>query len=50
MHLKSSDSSLSDVETYFLDLLQKDDSLSSGIAAIKTLLMVLEKTECKWHK
>uniref|UniRef100_A0A8D8JD74 Translation initiation factor eIF2B subunit alpha n=3 Tax=Culex pipiens TaxID=7175 RepID=A0A8D8JD74_CULPI len=34
-----------DVETYFLDLLQKDDSLSSGIAAIKTLLMVLEKTE-----
>ncbi|XP_055612811.1 translation initiation factor eIF-2B subunit alpha [Uranotaenia lowii] len=34
-----------DVEHYFLDILEKDDSLSSGIAAIKTLLMVLEKTK-----
>ncbi|XP_058811971.1 translation initiation factor eIF-2B subunit alpha [Topomyia yanbarensis] len=34
-----------DVERYFLGILDKDDSLSSGIAAIKTLLMVLEKTK-----
>ncbi|XP_055544140.1 translation initiation factor eIF-2B subunit alpha isoform X1 [Wyeomyia smithii] len=34
-----------DVEQYFLGILDSDDSLSSGIAAIKTLLMVLEKTK-----
>ncbi|XP_065074207.1 translation initiation factor eIF2B subunit alpha [Ochlerotatus camptorhynchus] len=34
-----------DVAKYFIDILDKDDSLSSGIAAIKTLLMVLEKTK-----
>lgn len=36
-----------DVEKYFSDLLNKDHNLSAGIAAIKTLLMVLEKTKCK---
>lgn len=40
--------SFADVEKYFLDILDKDDSLSSGIAAIKTLLMVLEKTKCEF--
>lgn len=35
------------VEKYFSDLLSKDQSLSAGVAAIKTLLMVLEKTKCK---
>ncbi|XP_058456076.1 translation initiation factor eIF-2B subunit alpha [Malaya genurostris] len=34
-----------DVEQYFLGILDEDDGLSSGIAAIKTLLMVLEKTK-----
>lgn len=34
-----------DVAKYFIDIVDKDDSLSSGIAAIKTLLMVLEKTK-----
>lgn len=28
-------------------MLEKDDNMSPGIAAIKTLLMVLEKTKCK---
>lgn len=36
-----------DVEKYFSQLLNKDKSLSAGIAAIKTLLMVLEKSKCK---
>lgn len=34
------------VEEYFSKLL-KDDDKSAGIAAIETLLMVLEKTNCK---
>ncbi|XP_055615885.1 translation initiation factor eIF-2B subunit alpha isoform X2 [Toxorhynchites rutilus septentrionalis] len=42
---KISSTLMEDVEKYFLDILEKDDSLSSGIAAIKTLLMVLEKTK-----
>lgn len=36
-----------DVEKYFSHLLSEDKGLSAGIAAIKTLLMVLEKTKCK---
>lgn len=36
-----------DVEKYFSNLLSEDQSLSAGIAAIKTLLMVLKKTKCK---
>ncbi|KXJ80338.1 translation initiation factor eIF-2B subunit alpha [Aedes albopictus] len=35
----------SDVANYFIRILQEDDSLSSGIAAIKTLLWVLQETE-----
>lgn len=35
------------VEKHFLGLLNDDKKLSAGIAAIKTLLMVLEKTNCK---
>ncbi|EAT33465.1 AAEL010251-PA [Aedes aegypti] len=35
----------SDVADYFIRILQEDDSLSSGIAAIKTLLWVLQETE-----
>lgn len=38
------------VEKHFLDELDKDKKLSAGIAAIKTLLMVLEKTNCKSKK
>lgn len=37
-----------DVEKYFSDLLSKDESLSAGIAAIRTLLEVLKKTKCKY--
>lgn len=37
-----------DVEKYFSQLLSEDKSLSAGIAAIKTLLMVLEKTKCTY--
>lgn len=36
-----------DVEKYFSELLSKDESLSAGIAAIRTLLEVLKKTKCK---
>lgn len=35
-----------DVEKYFSNLLKNDKNLSAGIAAIKTLLMVLEKSKC----
>ncbi|XP_014098557.1 translation initiation factor eIF2B subunit alpha [Bactrocera oleae] len=34
-----------DVRNYFLKLLEQDRDLSSGIAAIKTLLMILEKKQ-----
>lgn len=34
-----------DVADYFIRILKDDDSLSSGIAAIKTLLWVLQETE-----
>lgn len=36
-----------DVVKYFLKLLDDDKELSSGIAAIKTLLMILEKKQCE---
>lgn len=38
------------VEKHFLGLLNDDKQLSAGIAAIKTLLMVLEKTNCRLYK
>ncbi|XP_049285952.1 translation initiation factor eIF-2B subunit alpha isoform X2 [Anopheles funestus] len=34
-----------DVASHFVSILEKDDNMSPGIAAIKTLLMVLEKTK-----
>lgn len=40
-------SNITDVVKYFLQLLDDDKDLSSGIAAIKTLLMILEKKQCK---
>lgn len=40
---------VTDVERYFMDLLENDKNLSAGIAAIKTLLVLVEKTNCKWH-
>lgn len=39
-------SNITDVVKYFLQLLEDDKDLSSGIAAIKTLLMILEKKQC----
>lgn len=39
---------IADVRNYFLKLLEQDRDLSSGIAAIKTLLMILEKKQCKY--
>jgi hypothetical protein len=40
---------ISDVQKFFLEIQEKDENLSVGIAAINTLLMVLEQTECKCH-
>lgn len=40
--------SVVNVEKYFLKLLHDDQSLSAGLAAIKTLLMVLEQTKCMY--
>lgn len=34
------------VARYFCDLMQSDAELSAAIAAMKTLLMVLEETNC----
>lgn len=39
----------SEVEKFFLNLVEDDKNLSNGIAAIKTLLMVLKKTDCKFQ-
>lgn len=39
-----------DVEKNFADILNKDRSLSAGIAAIKTLLKVLESSRCKYNQ
>lgn len=38
---------IADVVKYFLNLLDEDKDMSSGIAAIKTLLMILEKKQCE---
>ena len=35
------------IEKYFLKIIDEDKNMSIGIAAIKTLLMVLEKTNCE---
>jgi hypothetical protein len=35
-----------EIERYFLNIVNEDKNLSNGIAAIKTLLLVLEKTKC----
>lgn len=37
------------IEKYFLKIIDEDKNMSNGIAAIKTLLVVLEKTNCKFH-
>lgn len=37
------------IEKYFLNIVEKDKNMSYGIGAIKTLLMVLEKTTCKFN-
>jgi translation initiation factor eIF-2B subunit alpha len=37
------------IEKYFLKIIEDDKNMSNGIAAIKTLLLVLEKTNCKFH-
>jgi hypothetical protein len=34
------------IEKYFLKIVEDDKNMSNGIAAIKTLLVVLEKTNC----
>lgn len=36
-----------EIERFFLNIVDNDKNLSNGIAAIKTLLLVLEKTNCK---
>jgi hypothetical protein len=35
------------IEKYFVNIVDTDKNMSYGIAAIKTLLMVLEKTTCE---
>lgn len=37
------------IEKYFLKIIDEDKNMSNGIAAIKTLLVVLEKTNCEFH-
>lgn len=37
------------IEKYFLKIVDEDKNMSHGIAAIKTLLTVLEKTNCEFH-
>lgn len=36
-----------EIERYFSNIVDADKNLSNGIAAIKTLLLVLEKTKCE---
>lgn len=38
-----------EIEEYFLRIIDDDKSMSNGIAAIKTLLLVLEKTNCEFR-
>lgn len=42
----SGDTRTTSVERYFCDLMSSDANLSAAIAAMKTLLMVLEETNC----
>lgn len=37
------------IEATFLEIVDNDSDMSYGIAAIKTLLSVLEKTNCEFH-
>lgn len=37
------------IEKHFLKIIDEDKNMSNGIAAIKTLLVVLEKTNCEFH-
>lgn len=37
------------IEKHFLKIVDEDKNMSHGIAAIKTLLTVLEKTNCEFH-
>lgn len=37
------------IEKYFLKIIEDDKNMSNGIAAIKTLLAVLEKTNCEFR-
>ena len=37
------------IEKHFLKIIDEDKNMSNGIAAIKTLLAVLEKTNCEFH-
>ena len=36
-----------EIQRYFSNIVDDDKNMSNGIAAIKTLLLVLEKTKCK---
>lgn len=36
------------VERFFCNLMSSDANLSAAIAAMRTLLMVLEETNCEW--
>lgn len=38
------------IEKYFVKIVDEDKNLSHGIAAIKTLLTVLEKTNCEFRE
>lgn len=37
------------IEKYFLKTIEDDKNMSNGIAAIKTLLWVLEHLRCEFH-
>lgn len=37
------------IEKYFLSTIEDDKNMSNGIAAIKTLLCVLENLNCEFH-
>lgn len=39
----------STIEQYFVNIVDADKNMSHGIAAIKTLLTVLEKTNCEFR-
>lgn len=37
------------IEKYFLSIIEEDKNMSNGIAAIKTLLRVLENLRCEFR-